>query len=287
MSYEKQIWQSGQIITATKMNNIEEGLKNIDEKSYDAIITLRTNGYSSSLNIDCTIDKCTFSDFINKTVANFIPNILLKVYYYAEDKIDQEIRTTTNNLIEYKQVTYSTQTGNDIAYKFYFRIPVKNKSNLLKDFIITWKRDDIEVEIKDIYTNFIVKETYTPATSIATLDKTFEQIYNKLNQGCPVFIQREHGGLQYRETETYLIPIIGAFKNIEDFDEEIYNIYALSIVTSSSLSSSLAVDCTGIPVVRTYTATNNNDYPTFAVKAGASIETTNVTNSNLYLFGNY
>lgn len=47
MSYEKQTWASGDVITATKMNHIEDGIKN---NSGDlAVVTIDLTDYSSDL----------------------------------------------------------------------------------------------------------------------------------------------------------------------------------------------------------------------------------------------
>ena len=63
MSYTKTTWQNGDIITAQKLNNIEEGVKTSSENSSIFIIEVEQN-YNSDLGSYDLISNTTFNDML-------------------------------------------------------------------------------------------------------------------------------------------------------------------------------------------------------------------------------
>lgn len=78
MSYTKQTWATGDVITATKLNHIENGIEN--SKAYDAVILLThadSSDYDSTTSLTPSIIEGSYEACAQKLDNNMIPTILI------------------------------------------------------------------------------------------------------------------------------------------------------------------------------------------------------------------
>ena len=78
MAYTPTTWATGDTITATKLNKLEQGVANAGG-GFDGIITIYHDIYSAH-DYECTIESGTFSALASKLNDNITPAILVKVF---------------------------------------------------------------------------------------------------------------------------------------------------------------------------------------------------------------
>lgn len=84
MPYEKHTWTTGETITASKMNNIEDGIAGSAGSQWDAVIRLvHTNNTADDVpsNLTPSIVSGTFADLIEKLSNGGCPRILVEYYH--------------------------------------------------------------------------------------------------------------------------------------------------------------------------------------------------------------
>ena len=109
MAYQKNIWQTGDIITAEKLNNIEEGIDNVTELGQNDyfVSTIFPSIYMQILNLES--DNTSF----NKTIKfeNVPEEELLKI-----------------SKIKNFQVNMNNQTGDEVTFCFNLLSQTKNNT---------------------------------------------------------------------------------------------------------------------------------------------------------------
>lgn len=93
MSYEKQTWVTGDVITAVKLNHMEEG---IEASSSDEFIPIFTIRYDTTGKVTATCDK-TYEEVLAAIIANkcFRGKVIidgrqgLEEYYYLSSRFSE------------------------------------------------------------------------------------------------------------------------------------------------------------------------------------------------------
>lgn len=87
MSYTPHTWQTGETITAAKLNNIEEGISEAAQSGgggYDAVIRLthsNDSGADTPANLTPSIISGSFSQLYAMLEDTKVPNILVEYYH--------------------------------------------------------------------------------------------------------------------------------------------------------------------------------------------------------------
>lgn len=76
MVYEKHIWETGQVITAEKLNNIQDCLEELNGDievpgSVGRVVTINVDGYERSLSSDSVIINSTLYDTIDNLFQKY------------------------------------------------------------------------------------------------------------------------------------------------------------------------------------------------------------------------
>ena len=84
MSYIKHTWVDNETITASKLNNIEDGIDEVNEKIasgniYDAVVSIYHDNISVH-NYEITIESGSYAELKAKLMVNDPPVILAKVW---------------------------------------------------------------------------------------------------------------------------------------------------------------------------------------------------------------
>ena len=134
MSYTPHTWTTGETITASKMNNIEEGLQ--DASGYDAVISIYHENNSSSAYVPSIISG-TYNTIKQKTMNNQPPIILA---YIWDDLAGYKGATTMSAIYTYPSELYP---NNDFI--FTMKMPTSNASTHTSWFGISlaWNSNDI------------------------------------------------------------------------------------------------------------------------------------------------
>ena len=86
MSYTPKTWQTGDTITATAMNNIEQGIANAGGSPWDAVIRLThaaNSGADTTVNLTPSIVSGSFADLSEKILNDGYPCILVEYYHLS------------------------------------------------------------------------------------------------------------------------------------------------------------------------------------------------------------
>ena len=86
MSYTPTTWQTGDTITATAMNKIENGIANAGGSPWDAVIRLThaaNSGADTPVNLTPSIISGSFADLSQKILNDGYPCILVEYYHLS------------------------------------------------------------------------------------------------------------------------------------------------------------------------------------------------------------
>ena len=86
MSYTPKTWQTGDTITATAMNNIEQGIANAGGSPWDAVIRLThaaNSGADTLVNLTPSIVSGSFADLSQKILNGGYPCILVEYLHLS------------------------------------------------------------------------------------------------------------------------------------------------------------------------------------------------------------
>lgn len=132
MSYSPTTWSTGDTITASAMNKIENGIANAGGDGYDAIISCYKDDNSSSP-ITYTIEKGTFAEIVSMfTSGEVAPNILVKIKWDLPPKYMVSTNTT---MVTYYRSNISVP---DIELHVYFY----NVNNDFTYLTLIWNAND-------------------------------------------------------------------------------------------------------------------------------------------------
>ena len=133
MSYTPTTWTTGDTITASALNKIEQGIANAGGGGgYDAIISCYKDDNSSSPTV-YTIEKGTFSEIVSMfTTGEVAPNILVKIKW---DLPPMYMASTNMTMVTYYRSNISVP---DIELHAYFY----DVDNTFSSWTLLWNAND-------------------------------------------------------------------------------------------------------------------------------------------------
>lgn len=159
MAYNKHKWETGELITADKMNAIEEGIDNIDEMTNDTLIESNFKGrtkYLKGIDIDSSSGRGTLIFYDGTNKAN-------------ESKID--FYTAESSSEQWKNLGFfTTEQGKEY-------INQKFESALLND----WTDEELKDSPKPVQNTAINNAINDIKNNINTIDNTLSNITNQIN----------------------------------------------------------------------------------------------------------
>lgn len=158
MAYNKHDWVTGELITADKMNAIEEGIDNIDEMANDTLIESNFKGrtkYLKGIDIDSSSGKGTLIFYDGANKAN-------------ESKID--FYTVESSSEQWKNLGFfTTEQGREY-------INQKFESDLLN----VWTDEELKDSPKPVQNTAINSVINGIKNNINTMDNTLSNITNQI-----------------------------------------------------------------------------------------------------------
>ena len=231
MSYEKQTWQTGDIITAEKLNHMEDGIKeapgyivtNNKTTIFEGELTTTSMGSFSGANV--VLSQSIIGDYVIVTVDEIVcqlPKVVL---------------------------SFGTGYGefDNNGSPIFINYPCAFGTNGNDCYFFTSKDDTYEVKIETVGNVIEPSEFFGKAVQMVlpnnefivhcqfigmdyTIDKTYEEIYSAITNGKKVifykgFIPYQFSGISYNESKGEFLQFNYISSNIDNYG----NIYSVSI----------------------------------------------------------
>lgn len=133
MAYTPTTWVTGDTITATKLNKLEQGVSNAGGGGYDAEIRIYHDN-NSNHDYECTIVSGSFASLYAMLQDNISPIVLVRMW---DEMNNIKSATTAAPIYSY--------TSNAIA--FALKVPYQNSlgtySNEWRSMIFSWSSSDV------------------------------------------------------------------------------------------------------------------------------------------------